>query len=159
VVLYADYSESGVDPKESSMIRAAFAIVNRSDTVVSLSNVTLRYYYTLEAASEQAFVCDSVSDSAVVNDCEGVKLSFGTLTEPDRYVELSFEPPDGQWVLSALGGKSGPIKVRFFKQDFSLQDQTNDYSFRASDGVDPVAEHERVTLYVDGQLAYGIEPP
>lgn len=158
-MLYADYSESGVDPTESSMIRAAFAIVNRSDTEVSLSNVTLRYYYTLEAASEQAFVCDSVSDSAVVNDCEGVELSFGTLTEPDRYVELSFEPPDGEWVLSALGGKSGPIKVRFFKQDFSLQDQTNDYSFRATDGVDPVDEHERVTLYLDGELAYGVEPP
>jgi xyloglucan-specific exo-beta-1,4-glucanase len=156
VVLYADYSED----VESTQIRAAFMIENRSDVDVSLRSVTLRYYYTLEDASEQDFVCDYADDPGVVNDCDGIHVTFGTLTLPSAkdYVEVSFEPPPEDWILSALGGKSGLMRLRFFKTSFSLQNQENDYSYRAGESMDPTEEQDHVTLYIDGQLAYGKEP-
>jgi hypothetical protein len=160
VALYADYSDDDVDPAASTAIRAAFIIENRSDRDVPLRAVTLRYYYTLENASEQTFECDWAKEPGIVNDCKGIHVTFGTLplTSAKNYVEVSFEPPPEDWILPALGGNSGLMRLRFFKKSFSLQDQTNDYSFRASDGIDPIEEHDHVTLYIDGQLAYGIEP-
>jgi hypothetical protein len=159
-VLYADYSEDSVDPMASVAIRAAFVIENRSDVDVSLRSVTLRYYYTLEAASEQTFECDYANDPGIVNDCKGIHVTFGTLTlmSAKNYLEVSFEPPAEEWVLPALGGKSGLMRLRFFKKNFSLQDQTTDYSFRASDSIDPTEEQDHVTLYVDGALVWGVEP-
>jgi len=157
VVLYADYSEPpDDDPKASTQIRAAFVIENLSDVDVPLANLTLRYYYTLEAASAQVFECDFFNGD---KDCAGVQVTFVAVKDADYYAELSFEPPAGDLVMTALGGKSGLIRVRFRKENFSEQNQTNDYSFRESDGIDPVDEQDHVTLYLDGKLVYGLEPP
>jgi hypothetical protein len=159
VVLYADYSDSDVDPEASTMLRAAFSIVNRSDVDVSLASVTLRYYYTLEEPSVQTYFCDAVSPTAVVNDCEGIKVAFGTLSPLQDYAEISFQPPDGEWLVMAPGGTSGAFRLRFAKVNYGEQDQTNDWSFRQSDGMVPEDEQDHITLYIDGKLVWGIEPP
>jgi hypothetical protein len=96
----------------------------------------------------------------VVNDCDGVHGSFGTLSgsAATNYVEVSFAPPAGEeWALGRSGGQSGPINLRFYKEHFATQDQTNDYSFDAEKAEVP-QPWEHVTLYRGGVLLFGDEP-
>jgi hypothetical protein len=161
VLLYADHSAADNEPSSASRaIRPNFSIENRGDETVSLSELKLRYYYTLEAASTQTFLCDFVHKDAVVNDCDGVKASFGNLSaeQAKNYVEISFEPPAGaDWQLTPLGGTSGVLQLRFYNGNFAPQDQTNDYSFDPTK-VDTPEEWSHVTLYRGDELVYGTEP-
>jgi hypothetical protein len=47
--------------------------------------------------------------------------------------------------------------LAFRKQDFSVQDQTNDYSYDATKPAVPELS-PRVTLYRRGELVFGEEP-
>lgn len=161
MLLYADRSASNdEDPSASLAIRPSFSIENHGESNVDLSELSVRYYYTLEAASTQTFLCDFVRKDAVVNNCKGIKASFGTLSgaAAKNYIEISFEPPNGEsWAISAIGGSSGSMLLRFYNGNFAKQDQTNDYSFDPSKDKEP-EEWSHVTLYRNGQLVYGVEP-
>lgn len=161
VLLYADRSASSdEDPSASLAVRPTFSIENQGDSSVSLSELTIRYFYTLEAASTQTFLCDFVRKDTVVNNCKGIKATFGTLSgsEAKNYIEIGFEPPSGEsWLISPIGGSSGIMQLRFYNGNFAKQDQTNDYSFDPTKAKDPV-EWTHVTLYRNGQLIYGTEP-
>ncbi len=161
VLLYADHSGGDKEPSTASRsLRANFSIENRGSRRVPLTELRIRYYYTLEAATTQTFLCDFVRKDAVVNDCAGIQATFGTLNGQlaKDYVEINFEPPDGQdWQLSPLGGTSGVMQLRFYNGNFAPQDQTNDYSFDPTK-VDVPEEWTHVTLYRAGALVYGVEP-
>jgi hypothetical protein len=159
IVLYADHS--GNDPSMASKaIRPIFVIENLGNAPVPLSELSLRYYYTLEAEKTQIFECDYVSRDAVVNDCAGVVGTFGRLDsgQATHFVEVTFIPPGGaDWSLAPLGGQSGTIILRFYKDHFETQNQTNDYSFDPTKAEIP-AEWDHVTLYRVGVLVFGVEP-
>jgi len=161
VLLYADHSGADKEPSTASRaIRANFSIENLGSESVPLTELRIRYYYTLEAATTQTFLCDFVRKDKVVNDCAGIRASFGSLSGQlaKDYVEISFEPPNGQdWQLSPLGGTSGVMQLRFYNGNFAPQDQTNDYSFDPTK-VDVPEEWSHVTLYRAGELVYGVEP-
>ncbi len=162
ILLYAYRSQEDPEPiTESKNVRPIFAIRNDSELPVDISELSIRYYFTLEAPAPLLFECDYVNTKSVVNDCEGVIGTFGMLPEGDEaknYLELTFAPPDGEtWAIPELGSESGPIQVRFWKDDFSAQDQETDYSFDATKVDDP-EPWDHVTLYRDGLLVWGIEP-
>lgn len=160
VALYADYSEGDdKNPEESTQVRAAFDIVNESPDDVPMSELTLRYYYTLEDASAQHLDCDYPRDGEDAWKCEAIQVMFGTLTamEAKHYVEVSFAPSK-DWTLASLGGHSGVFKLRFRKANFSVQNLNNDWSFAVNDSIEPVNEQPHVTLYRNGELVYGVEP-
>ena len=161
VLLYADHSHVDHDPTTAARaVRPTFLIENRGDAPVPVAQLSIRYFYTLEAAATQTFLCDFVHPDAVVNECAGVQGAFGTLSgkAAKNYLEVSFVPPAGEtWELPAFGGQSGTLQLRFYNGTFQDQDQTNDYSFNPTIVDDP-AEWDHVTLYRNGNLVYGVEP-
>lgn len=135
-----------------NQIRAQFRITNTGDESIDLSDVKLRYYFTVDGDRPQEFHCDY----AVIGS-GNVRGTFVKLDEAssgaDYYLEVSFAPGAG---TLAPGADSGEIQIRFNKNDWSNYNQANDFSY------DPTktsyTEWERVPLYVGGQLVWGLEP-
>jgi len=144
--------ESGDTSASNSDIKPFLNLVNNGTTDIPLSELTVRYWYTIDTDQPQSYACDW----AVVN-CANITHQFVPLTNPrngaDHYLELGFT--SGAGVLSA-GGSSGDIQSRITKTDFSSYDETDDYSF------DPTktsfTDWTQVTLYRNGVLIWGTEP-
>lgn len=156
--LYA-YSPNDPDtPEASKSIRADLAIVNDSPRDVPLAGITLRYYYTSEAAPCSEWSCLSDERDAVVS-CDDVSVGFASYSSPsglaNAYFEVTFST-DSAEVLGANGGSSGRLKLSVQKPKFAVQDVTNDYSY---DGrMLSLSDWPKVTLQRDGQLLYGTPP-
>ncbi|MEN1988257.1 glycoside hydrolase family 6 protein [Paenibacillus hubeiensis] len=126
-----------------NQIKPYFNIKNTGNTVVNLSDLKLRYYFTKEGSAAM----DSAIDYAQIGG-SNIQRTFA-----DGYVELSFTAGAGS---IPAGGQSGDIQLRMYKTDWSNFDETDDYSY------DPTKtsyqDWSKVTLYKDGSLVWGIEP-
>lgn len=140
--LVVQYRAADTNPYDNQ-IKPHFNIVNRGSTAVNLSELTLRYYFSKDGNQPM----NAWIDWAQIGS-SNIQTTF-----TDTYVELSFT--NGAGSISA-GGQTGDIQLRMSKNDWSNFDETNDYSF------DPTktsyADWDRVTLYLNGQLVWGIEP-
>lgn len=143
----------------TSQINPTFQIINNSSVSVPYTALSIRYWYTTDDgwAKRQDFQCDY---AAV--DRNNVYMNLGTIsahTNPsisgtaDSYVAVKFGPGAGSL---APGASSGNIQIRISREDFSAFTQTNDYSFDATKTA--LADWNRVTLYYNGVLVWGIEP-
>ncbi|MFD1175980.1 glycosyl hydrolase [Paenibacillus puldeungensis] len=134
---------NGISPK--------FKIVNTGDSAIQLSDIKLRYYYTIDGEKAQNFWCDWASIGS-----ENVVGNFVKLATPvagaDYALEIGFTSSSG----TLNPGQSAEIQARFSKTDWSNYNQADDYSFKASGNQ--FANHEQVTGYMNGQLVWGIEP-
>jgi hypothetical protein len=70
----------------------------------------------------------------------------------EPYLSLHFRSSAG---TIPANQDSGEIKLRFNRPDWSQFDQQGHYSFSPATDF---ADWERVTIYVDGNLVWGIEP-
>ncbi len=68
----------------------------------------------------------------------------------DAYLEVGFTSGS-----LAPGQSTGDIQSRFHKTDWSVFDETDDYSYGTGTGH---ADSAKVTVYVDGALVWGDEP-
>ncbi|WP_151734703.1 X2-like carbohydrate binding domain-containing protein [Paenibacillus tengchongensis] len=136
-------STNGISPK--------FKIVNNGNSAVQLSNVKLRYYYTVDGDKAQSLWVDWASIGSANVTGNFVKLA-SPVAGADYALEISFTAAAG----SLNPGQSAEIQTRFSKSDWSNYNQANDYSFKAS--LSQFANNEQVTGYVNGQLVWGIEP-
>ncbi len=125
-----------------------FKIVNAGDSPVPHSQLTLRYYFTPDAPKPLNAWCDWAAI-----DCANIKMRFVDVGGGVTYLEVSFDTA-ARPVPAA--GDSGEIQLRVSKEDWSDFDQTNDYSFDAAKRT--LTEWDRVTLYRDRVLVWGIEP-
>ena len=129
-----------------------FEIVNNSNSSVSLSSLTIRYWYTRDGTQPQQFWCDYAQAG-----CNNVTGSFTPMTSPtstaDTYLQIGFTAAAGS---IAIGGNSGDIQTRFNKSDWSNYNQANDYSWNQKQTS--YAPSGQVTLYLNGQLVSGTEP-
>jgi len=134
-----------------NQIRPHVTIVNIGASAVPLSELTLRYWYTIDGDKAQSFACDY----AVVG-CANVKGSFVKLGVPrtgaDNYLELSFS---GTGTIPA-GGQTGEIQTRLNKADWTNYSESDDYSFDPTKTA--FADWTKVTLYRNGVLVWGSEP-
>ncbi|MNC76106.1 Endoglucanase 5 precursor [compost metagenome] len=74
-------------------------------------------------------------------------------TITDNYIEIGFSAAAG---TLAAGAQTGDIQIRMNNSDWSNLNESNDYSF------DPTktsyAEWNKVTLFHNDKLVWGIEP-
>jgi len=126
-------------------------LINTGTTAINLSDVKLRYYYTINGEKDQAFWCDySTIGSSNVNGAF-VKMS-SSKTNADYYLEFSFK--SGAGTLNA--GQSIEVQGRFSKVDWSNYSQTDDYSF--GDSSSSYADWNKTTVYISNVLVWGVEP-
>jgi hypothetical protein len=145
-VEYANYNPSPSAP----LAQPAFQIMNNTSNSIALSNLTIRYWYTEDGTETQQFWCDY----AVIG-CGNVSGSFNSLSPAtstaDTYLQVSFTSG-----ILAAGASTGPIETRFNKSDYTMFNQTNDYSWNSS--VTSWQPYGNVGLYDNGQLVWGTEP-
>ncbi|WP_407644683.1 X2-like carbohydrate binding domain-containing protein [Cohnella cholangitidis] len=132
-------------------INPRFKLVNTGTSAVALSNVKIRYYYTIDGEKAQSFFCDwsQVGSGNVTGTF--VKLATAK-TGADYYVEIGFASGAG----SLAAGQSIDIQTRFAKNDWTNYTQTGDYSFDATDTN--YVDWSKTPAYVSGTLQWGIEP-
>jgi hypothetical protein len=148
--LHVQY-QAGNTSAGDNQIRPHITIVNTGASAVPLSELTVRYWYTVDGDKAQSFACDY----AIVG-CANVKGAFAKLSVPragaDTYLELSFT---GTGTIAA-GGQTGAIQTRLNKTDWTNYNESDDYSFDPSKTT--FADWSRVTLYRNGLLVWGSEP-
>jgi hypothetical protein len=142
--------QRGDGAARSSQVGVTLQVANRGTTALPLTGVTLRYWFTGDAPSPtyQVF-CDWAVVGCAQVRTEVVKLPTAK-TGADAYLQVTFT---GGAV--AAGATSGDLQLRLAKSDWSAFDQTNDHSYRVSASW---ADHDRVTAYTGGALAWGVEP-
>ncbi|ASR49482.1 beta-mannosidase [Paenibacillus kribbensis] len=135
-------STNGISPR--------FKLVNNGDSAIQLSDVKLRYYYTIDGEKAQSFWCDWSSIGSANVTSKFVKLAT-PVAGADYYLEIGFTSSAG----TLNPGQSAEVQARFSKTDWSNYNQADDYSFKASSNQ--FADNEQVTGYMNGQLVWGIE--
>jgi hypothetical protein len=133
---------------------ALYQIINTGTSSVSLSSLTMRYWFTNENANDPLeFDCDWAQIS-----CSNVSGRFVVLSKPlskaNTYLEISFKAGAGS---VAAGRGSGEIQTRVHHVNWSNFNTTESYSF-ISDESFVYKDTQTVTLYQNGSLIWGTEP-
>lgn len=144
---------SGEDAGQTSEIRRTFRVTNTGNAMLNLSDVKLRYYYTIDGIKPQNFYCDTATiDTSLIN---GTFVTPGiTAADSDTYLEIGFDSNAGK----VQPGSSIEFGVRFSKEDDTNYIQTNDYSFTVSPVMSAFKEWDKVTAYINGELMWGTTP-
>jgi hypothetical protein len=136
-------------------------IINNGTTAIPLSQLTGRYWYTLDDAAmptvTQAAACDFAMP--ITGACANVTETFVTMTTPladaDHYLQFGFAAAAG----NLAAGATASIEFGFHKNDWSVFTRTNDYSYNSATTYSTVTT---VTMYITTTsgtaLVYGTEP-
>jgi hypothetical protein len=135
-------------------MRPHFRIINNSGQNISLDTLTIRYWYTADTVFEyqelQCWYAD-IGCVNIVTQPESVVFYPTNRVDADYYFQVAFT---GNRILYN-GGETGGIQLGVHKDDFSLYDMNNDYSFG---DMETWTEAEDVTLYMNGVTVWGQEP-
>jgi hypothetical protein len=150
--LWCESRIPNVDKIVDNALRPQLKIVNTGTSDMPLSELTVRYWYTVDGIQSQNYTCSSATSSV---GCSNILVGFSAFTPAvagaDAYVDFTFTSAAG--VLSAGGSVAFQGIVR--KTDFSDYDEADDFSYNpASDHVITTA----VSLYRNGALVWGLEP-
>ena len=132
----------------SNQIAPQFRLTNDTSSNVPLSELTVRYYFTIDGDRPLQYWCDWTPIG-----CDHVTARFVDYGRGSYYLELGFTADAG---LLVPGKDTGEIQNRFAKDNWSDFNQTNDYSFDASKTVFALWDH--VLLYRNGELVSGAPP-
>ncbi len=134
---------------KTQMPAPEFGIHNISDEPINLSQITIRYYFTIDG--EKALEAGYWSISPGTNiTTKFVKMPIPS-EQADYYLEVGFTSAAG--VLNH--GASADVHTRINKAGWTNFDQSNDYSYAGSPSW---AESYFVPAYINGQLDSGTEP-
>ncbi|GIO15869.1 hypothetical protein J19TS2_54240 [Cohnella xylanilytica] len=135
----------------SNTLYPRFKLTNTGTAAIPLTNVKLRYYYTIDGEKAQNFFCDwsNVGSGNVTGSF--VKMA-APKTGADTYLEIGFASGAG----SLAAGASIEVQVRIAKTDWTNYTQTGDYSFNPTGTT--YADWNKATGYVAGALQWGTEP-
>ncbi|MGB8451426.1 MAG: glycoside hydrolase family 9 protein [Anaerocolumna sp.] len=142
---------SGNSVSETNGISSRLKLYNTGTTDINYSDITLRYYYTIDGEKSQNFWCDW--SSAGTANVTGIFVKMPEeKAAADYYLEIGFK--DGTGLLAA--GQSAEIQIRFSKVDWTNYTQTGDYSYPGTGSS--YVDWSKVTGYIAGSLAWGVEP-
>ncbi|WP_373291209.1 glycoside hydrolase family 9 protein [Paenibacillus marchantiophytorum] len=147
--LVAQYKAADTNATDNQ-IKPYLNIKNSGTTTINLSDVKLRYYFT----SDSTAAMNAWIDWAQIGGTN-VQVTFGSASGAgaDTYAELSFASGAGSL---APNGQTGDIQLRMAKTDWSNFNETGDYSYDPT--MTAYANWNKVTLYLNGTLVWGIEP-
>jgi hypothetical protein len=111
--------------------------------------LSLRYYFNFDGSQKLNHWCDWAAFG-----CDNLQARFVPAGPGQFYLENRFAPSAG---VIHPGGDSGEFQNRFAKDDWTTFDQSHDYSFDPSHVV--FTDWDHVTLYRNGVLLWGQEPP
>ncbi len=135
-----------------NQIRPQLRLVNTGSAGVPLSELKIRYWYTVDGDKPQQYACDYSTAG-----CTNITGTFVKLATPrtgaDYYLEIGFTSAAGS---IPAGGQVGEIQNRFNKNDWTNYNETGDYSYDPAKTA--FADWSKVTLYRNGQLIWGTEP-
>jgi hypothetical protein len=149
------YRVGDLNSPNDNHIKPNLQIINNSPEDIPLSEVKIRYWYTNESQRPQTFACDYVPFG-----CAHVTADFIALPSTDsRYtassdtcVEIGFLAEAGDFAA----GAAFDLYSRIHKDDWSVYDETNDYSYKAD--AQSFMAWQNITIYRNGALAWGTEP-
>ncbi|MFC8230369.1 endo-1,4-beta-xylanase [Streptomyces sp. NPDC057287] len=148
-VLKAQYRNNDSSAGDNQ-IKPGLQLVNTGGTTISLPDVKVRYWFTSgSGASTYSTWCDW-SQLGCSRVTHRVTAPGNPKTGADHYLEVGFSGGS-----LAPGASTGEIQLRLNKTDWSNFDESDDYSH---DTVAPYADAPKVTVYLDGEPAWGIEP-
>lgn len=137
-----------------------FKITNSATTPINLTDVKLRYYYTVDGDKQQSFYCDqagiltgSNNYMGITTNVTGTFVKMSTATDnADYYLEIGFNNTANTLDL----GATAEIQARVAKSDWSNYNQTNDYSFNSS--ATQYVKSDKIVLLLDGNNVSGVPP-
>lgn len=135
----------------SNTIGLQLRIVNTGTNTINLSDIKLRYYYTIDEEKAQNFFCDysQVGSSNVT----GTFTKMPTpKTGADYYLEMGFTSNGGSLAANA----SVNIQARAVKSDWTNYTQTGDYSFNST--ATGFVDWNKVSAFFQGNLVWGNIP-
>ncbi|MGC1376896.1 MAG: cellulose binding domain-containing protein [Anaerolineales bacterium] len=142
--------KAGDTSATAGSISFSVQVQNSGTTALNLSTVKIRYWYTIDGLQSQTFSCDYAQIG-----CSNITGTFtrmsNSATTANHYFEITFSAGS-----LAAGASTGDIQIRFYKTDYTSYTQTNDYSFNAT--MTAYGQNTKVTGYVNGALAFGVEP-
>jgi hypothetical protein len=113
----------------------------------------VRYWFDADTETPDTPVCNS----AWVLGCPAIILRYAAVTPPrvgaTHYLEIGFATSAP--MLDA-GAQTDAIVASFHNLSWATVNRANDYSHDATKTV--LADWNRVTLYHDGDLVWGVEP-
>lgn len=141
---------SGNTSETINGIMPRYRLTNTGNTAIKLSDVKIRYYYTIDGEKSQSFWCDWSSVGS--NNVTGTFVKMEEAKDgADYYLETGFT--EGAGYLQP--GQSIEVQNRFSKSDWSNYNQGNDYSFSTNSYY---SSNNKITVYISGVLAAGMEP-
>jgi hypothetical protein len=135
----------------NNSIKPYLKVVNSDSVPVAYQELTVRYWFTPE---NYAGINTSIDYAQL--GISKVKTKYESLPAPRNgafgYVEYGFDSTTG---MLTAGSNSGPIQSRLTNTDWSILEETNDYSYSSNTAY---AGNNHITLYRNGMLVWGIEP-
>ncbi|MCN9240607.1 cellulase family glycosylhydrolase [Streptomyces sp. RY43-2] len=145
------YKNNDTSPTDNQ-IKPGLRVVNTGSSSLDLSKVTVRYYFTGDSG---ATTFTASCDYAAIG-CGNITQKIVALSSPkagaDHYLELGFTSAAGSLAANA---NTGDLQIRINKTDWSNFSETDDYSYATNTSY---ADTTKVTAYVNGTLAGGVEP-
>ncbi len=135
-----------------------FKLINLSTTPINLPTLTIRYWFTADGAVTFGGAIDFASNSAGLQIQSSMSATFVSVsrTGADHYMQLNFGSAAGTLTnASAIFVQS---RFNSTNPDFGVTfTQTGDYSFDPT--KTSLIDWTQVTVYQNGVLIWGIEPP
>lgn len=141
----------------SGAVALAFRILNDGPASLDLSRLEVRYWFRDGPRGVSAQAISANADGLPGGSIQADVVPTG-LGGQDHYLRVRFAPGSGSIERYR---ESGTVTVSFQKPVRASYPPANDYSFveaPATPGGEGFEESNRVTVYLDGRLAWGREP-
>ena len=128
-------------------------LANTTGQDLKLALLEVRYWFTPEGAIADAVVeCYSVQGA--VTSCDELTRTLVDGEQP--YLSVVANVPDTYtfWATTGTPDEITGLQLAIHRQDYQGDDMTNDYSYQSAVGA-----NEKITVYYNGLLVLGEEPP